>query len=80
MWIPLLILLARLIIAQGIKSFSRHALQRMAQRGISRQMVENAVKHGRRSSGGSKDTVKFTHGKIWVVVNKAGHVVSVGWN
>jgi hypothetical protein len=78
-WIPVFLLIARIILAQGIKSFSRHALSRMAQRGISRQMVENAVKHGRRSSGGSADTVKFTHGKIWVVVNKAGNVVSVGW-
>jgi hypothetical protein len=78
-WIPLLVLLTRIILAQGIKSFSRHALQRMAQRGISRQMIEQAVKNGRRSSGGTSDTVKFTHGKIWVVVNKDGNVVSVGW-
>lgn len=78
-WIPVILLLARIIIAQGIKSYSRHALGRMAQRGISRQMVENAVKYGRRSSGGTSDTVKFTHGKIWVIVNKSGNVVSVGW-
>lgn len=50
----------------------------MAQRGISQQMVANAVKHGKKSRGKTAGTWKCTSGKIWVVVNKNGNVVSVG--
>ncbi|MFI1950994.1 DUF4258 domain-containing protein [Streptomyces xinghaiensis] len=79
-FIPLAIVAGRLLLTTGVKSISRHAAQRMAQRGISQQMVANAVKHGKKSRGKTAGTWKYTSGKIWVVVNKNGNVVSVGRN
>lgn len=79
-FIPLAIVAGRLLLTTGVKSISRHAAQRMAQRGISQQMVANAVKHGKKSRGKTAGTLKYTSGKIWVVVNKNGNVVSVGRN
>ncbi|MEU4683285.1 DUF4258 domain-containing protein [Streptomyces xinghaiensis] len=79
-FIPIAIVAGRLLLTTGVKSISRHAAQRMAQRGISRQMVANAVKHGKKSRGKTAGTWKYTSGKIWVVVNKNGNVVSVGRN
>ncbi|MFH9741833.1 DUF4258 domain-containing protein [Streptomyces roseolus] len=79
-FIPLAIVAGRLLLTSGVKSISKHAAQRMAQRGISEQMIANAVKHGKKSRGKSAGTWKYTSGKIWVVVNNKGNVVSVGRN
>ncbi|WP_261684082.1 DUF4258 domain-containing protein [Streptomyces violarus] len=79
-FIPLAIVAGRLLLTQGVKSISRHAAQRMAQRGISQEMVARTVKTGKKTKGKSPGTWKYTTGKIWVVVNKAGNVVSVGRN
>ncbi|MBV7697076.1 DUF4258 domain-containing protein [Streptomyces sp. TRM70350] len=79
-FIPLAIVAGRLLLSTGVKSISRHAAQRMAQRGISQEMVANAVKNGKKSRGKTAGTWKYTSGKIWVVINKAGNVVSVGRN
>ncbi len=79
-FIPIAIVAGRLLLTQGVKSISRHAAQRMAQRGISQEMVARTVKTGKKTKGKSPGTWKYTTGKIWVVVNKAGNVVSVGRN
>ncbi|MEU1573123.1 DUF4258 domain-containing protein [Streptomyces collinus] len=79
-FIPLAIVAGRLLLSQGVKSISKHAAQRMAQRGISQEMVARTVKTGKKTKGKSPGTWKYTTGKIWVVINKAGNVVSVGRN
>ncbi|GAB2842302.1 hypothetical protein GCM10027074_05960 [Streptomyces deserti] len=79
-FIPIAIVAGRLLLSQGVKSISRHAAQRMAQRGISEEMVARTVKTGKKTKGKSPGTWKYTTGKIWVVINKAGNVVSVGRN
>ncbi|MFI9750521.1 DUF4258 domain-containing protein [Streptomyces collinus] len=79
-FIPLAIVAGRLLLTQGVKSISKHAAQRMAQRGISQEMVARTVKTGKKTKGKSPGTWKYTTGKIWVVINKAGNVVSVGRN
>ncbi|MFC9505670.1 DUF4258 domain-containing protein [Streptomyces sp. NPDC057002] len=79
-FIPIAIVAGRLLLTQGVKSISRHAAQRMAQRGISQEMVARTVKTGKKTKGKSPGTWKYTTGKVWVVVNKAGNVVSVGRN
>ncbi|WP_329221309.1 DUF4258 domain-containing protein [Streptomyces microflavus] len=79
-FIPLAIIAGRLLLSTGVKSISKHAAQRMAQRGISQEMVARTVKNGKKTKGKSAGTWKYVSGKIWVVVNKAGNVVSVGRN
>jgi hypothetical protein len=79
-FIPIAIVAGRLLLTQGVKSISRHAAQRMAQRGISQEMVARTVKTGKKTKGKSPGTWKYTTGKVWVVINKAGNVVSVGRN
>ncbi|GAA2763228.1 hypothetical protein GCM10010103_22690 [Streptomyces paradoxus] len=79
-FIPLAIVAGRLLLSQGVKSISKHAAQRMAQRGISQEMVARTVKTGKKTKGKSPGTWKYTTGKVWVVINKAGNVVSVGRN
>ncbi|WP_406353639.1 DUF4258 domain-containing protein [Streptomyces sp. NBC_01635] len=79
-FIPLAIVAGRLLLSTGVKSISKHAAQRMAQRGISQEMVARTVKNGKKTKGKTAGTWKYVSGKIWVVVNKAGNVVSVGRN
>ncbi|MEV8591552.1 DUF4258 domain-containing protein [Streptomyces sp. NPDC052012] len=79
-FIPLAIVAGRLLLSTGVKSISRHAAKRMAQRGISEEMVARTVKNGKKTKGKTAGTWKYVSGKIWVVVNKAGNVVSVGRN
>lgn len=79
-FIPIAIVAGRLLLSTGVKSISKHAAKRMAQRGISQEMVARTVKNGKKSRGKTAGTWKYTSGKIWVVVNKAGNVVSVGRN
>ncbi|MFD5335052.1 DUF4258 domain-containing protein [Streptomyces hawaiiensis] len=79
-FIPIAIVAGRLLLSQGVKSISKHAAQRMAQRGIDQEMVARTVKTGKKTKGKSPGTWKYTTGKVWVVINKAGNVVSVGRN
>ncbi|MDQ7911374.1 polymorphic toxin-type HINT domain-containing protein [Phytohabitans sp. ZYX-F-186] len=65
---------------QYIKGYTSHGQQRMDERGISRDMAEQAVASGRRSRGHDPGTTKYTGRKVWVVLNKAGKVISAGWN
>lgn len=73
-FIPLAIVAGLLLLSQGVKSISKHA----AQRGISQEMVARTVKTGKKTKGKSPGTWKYTTGKIWIVIDKAGTVVSVG--
>ena len=73
LWIPVLGVAARL---------SYHALMRAAQRGISKSMIENTLKHGVRTPGDSPGTSVFTRGsgknRLRVVVNdKTGTTITV---
>ncbi|MEV4049578.1 PA14 domain-containing protein [Amycolatopsis sp. NPDC049688] len=62
------------------REYSDHAHRRMRDRGISEDMVENAIKSGRRTK--SRDnTYKHRGRRIWVVTDRrSGRVVSLGWN
>ncbi|ANY07082.1 hypothetical protein AFB00_13180 [Pseudonocardia sp. HH130630-07] len=63
-WIPALALMARL---------SGHVAGRLAQRGISQQLMQQVVQNGKRSRGNQPNTSVFSQGKgknqIRVVVN-----------
>ncbi|MGW4065472.1 PA14 domain-containing protein, partial [Amycolatopsis sp. NPDC004747] len=62
------------------REYSGHARQRMRERGISEDMVENAIKSGRRTKA-RDNTYKHRGRRIWAVTDRrTGRVVSVGWN
>ncbi|MET8139166.1 DUF4258 domain-containing protein [Sphaerisporangium sp. NPDC005288] len=59
---------------------SRHASQRQGQRGISDDMVQQAIATGRKKPGRTSDTVVHEGNKIGVVVNKhTGKIVTTFW-
>ena len=62
------------------KSKSKHAKQRQGQRGISDDMIDQAIATGKKVRGNSRGTTKHIGRKIWVVTGSNGHVISVGWN
>lgn len=60
---------------------SKHAKKRHKVRQISDDMIDQAIKTGKKTKGNKKGTIKYKGRKIWVVVNgKTGKVVSTGWN
>jgi RHS repeat-associated protein len=63
-----------------INGYRSHALQRMAERGISEDMVEQAVATGRKVRGNMPGTYKYIGRRIWAVLNREGIIISVGWN
>jgi hypothetical protein len=63
-----------------VTGYSNHARDRMAERGISEDMVDQAVKSGRKRPGNSPGTTKFVGRNVWAVLNSRGVVVSVGRN
>ncbi|MGI8333638.1 LamG-like jellyroll fold domain-containing protein [Actinomadura scrupuli] len=63
-----------------VKGYAGHSKKRMAERGISEDMVEQTVANGKKMKGNSPGTRKYKSRKMWVVLNQDGKVVSVGWN
>ncbi|MEV0681688.1 PA14 domain-containing protein [Actinosynnema sp. NPDC050436] len=65
----------------GKLEYKNHAEERMWERGISEDMVEDTIRSGKKRPGNDKGTTKHVGRKIWVVTDKQGRrVVSVGWN
>lgn len=62
------------------KSKSKHAKSRQGQRGISDEMVDQAVRTGKKTKGNKAGTTKHIGRKIWVVTDRYGKIISVGWN
>jgi type IV pilus biogenesis protein CpaD/CtpE len=63
------------------RSYSQHGRDRSSQRGISRDMIEQTIRTGRRIRGNKPGTTKYVGRKIWVVINNQnGKVVSMGRN
>ncbi|MGQ0574060.1 MAG: DUF4258 domain-containing protein [Pseudonocardia sp.] len=72
-WIPLLAVFAR---------FTAHALQRMAVKKISEDLVKQVILNGRSAPGNVAGTTRFSQGRganqINVVVdNKSGNIITV---
>lgn len=57
--------------------FTRHALTRMAQRGISRALVQSVVQSGRASRGNNNTTVFSGSGIRVIVDNRSGNIITV---
>jgi hypothetical protein len=49
----------------------------MQQRGVTPRKVESAIRHGKRSPGITKDTLRIDDGEVIVIINKRGDVVTV---
>lgn len=60
--------------------FTDHGRSQAQTRGISEDMVNQAIKSGKRMKGNSKGTTKYVGAKVWVVLNTRCAVVSTGWN
>ena len=60
---------------------TKHGKDRGAQKGISPDMKEQAIRSGRAVRGRTAGTTKYIGQKIWVVVNhRTGRIISAGWN
>ncbi len=57
--------------------FTRHALTRMAQRGISRALVQSVVQSGRASRGNNNTTIFSGNGIRVIVDNNSGNIITV---
>jgi len=68
------------LVHNGFCGFTDHGAEQASIRGISRDMVRQAVATGRRGKGRSDGTRKFSGRKVWVVLNRSGKVISTGWN
>ncbi|WP_063035808.1 DUF4258 domain-containing protein [Nocardia grenadensis] len=60
--------------------FTSHGRDQAQKRGISEDMINQAIQSGSRSKGNSKGTTKYKGTKVWVVLNTRCAVVSTGWN
>jgi RHS repeat-associated protein len=60
--------------------YTDHGWGQAVGRRISEDMIENALRTGRKGPGNRKGTWRYKGRKIWVVVNGSGEVVSTGWN
>ncbi len=67
--------------ARASWNHSTHSRARARERGISDDMIDQAVSGGRKTKGKQAGTTKHKGRKIWVVRNnKTGRIISVGWN
>ncbi|WP_245596393.1 DNRLRE domain-containing protein [Nocardioides alkalitolerans] len=60
--------------------FSDHARERMEERGISEDMVYQAIRTGRKSRGNKPNTWHYRGRRVWAVTDQRGCVISCGWN
>ncbi|WKG12849.1 hypothetical protein QX204_15785 [Nocardia sp. PE-7] len=65
-------------------SFTNHGRQQAQSRGISEDMMDQAIaqanRTGKRYKRKGEDTIKYVGDKVWVVLKGSCAVVSTGWN
>ncbi|MEV6224530.1 hypothetical protein AB0M13_23030 [Nocardia fluminea] len=71
-------------LCSSVASFTNHGRQQAQSRGISEDMMDQAIaqanRSGKRYKRKGEDTIKYVGDKVWVVLNSNCAVVSTGWN
>ncbi|MFD4351426.1 hypothetical protein ACFWPX_02645 [Nocardia sp. NPDC058518] len=76
--------LSFIALCNSVASFTKHGRQQAQSRGISEDMMDQAIaqanRTGKRYKRKGEDTIKYVGDKVWVVLNANCGVVSTGWN
>ncbi|MFD3745815.1 hypothetical protein [Nocardia sp. NPDC058633] len=76
--------LSFIALCNSVASFTNHGRQQAQSRGISEDMMDQAIaqanRTGKRYKRKGEDTIKYVGDKVWVVLNGNCAVVSTGWN
>ncbi|MDO3648170.1 hypothetical protein [Nocardia mangyaensis] len=76
--------LSFIALCNSVASFTKHGRQQAISRGISEDMMDQAIakanRTGKRYKRQGADTIKYVGDKVWVVLNSKCAVVSTGWN
>ncbi|MFE6922030.1 hypothetical protein ACFVAV_13360 [Nocardia sp. NPDC057663] len=76
--------LSFIALCSSVASFTNHGREQAISRGISEDMMDQAITQanssGKRYKRKGADTIKYVGDKVWVVLNSNCAVVSTGWN